>query len=72
MSSSTAVYEIGALVVYRSFYCDALYEVDQLFEDGSLGITCVKKRESWRNGAANPESVRLATKAEIKAKKRLE
>lgn len=65
-------YKLGDVVVYREFYLDQLHVVDALHEDGSIGITGLNKRENWLKGFVDKGSIRFATKAEKKAKQRLE
>ncbi len=65
-------YAIGDVVVYTNpILTDRLHVVDQLFEDGSVGITGFYKRENWLCGWANVGDIRPATTAELKAKRRL-
>lgn len=66
-------YKIGDVVVYRSFYLDQLHVIDQLFDHDQtiVGITGLKKRESWLKGFASKKCLRHATKAEKLAKRRL-
>lgn len=64
-------YKIGDLVVYRRLYLDQIHIVDALFDDGSIGITGLKKRENWLSGCVYKESIRHITKEEKKAGKRL-
>lgn len=64
-------YQLGDAVVYRTFHYDHLHVIDALFEDGSLGVTGFKKSESWLSGFTSADAIRPATKAEIRARKRL-
>lgn len=64
-------YQLGDAVVYRTFHYDHLHVIDALFEDGLLGVTGFKKSESWLSGCTSADAIRPATKAEIRARKRL-
>ncbi len=65
-------YQIGDVVVYRRFYYEQLHVVDAIFGPGEYGITGFKKSEAWLSGSTTTDTIRLATKAERKALKRLE
>lgn len=67
-------YKLGDVVVYRDFHLDQLHVVDLLFENDPeiVGITGLKKRDSWLRGFARKNNLRHATKAEKKAKRRLD
>lgn len=73
-SPLTVDYKIGDVVAYRNFYLDQLHVVDELYGDDSneVGITGLNKRENWLKGFVDKGSIRFATKAEKKAKQRLE
>jgi len=65
-------YKLGDVVVYRTFYYEQLHVIDAIFGPGVYGITGLKKSEAWLSGSTDTETIRLASKAERKAGKRLE
>lgn len=65
------LYKLGEVVVYKNFYLDQLHVVDMFYKDGSLGITGLKKRESWLQAWIDSDLIRPATRAEKKARQRL-
>lgn len=64
-------YRLGDLVVYRDFYIDFLLKIDLLIDEKTIGYRGANRHSMYFEGAADKETIRIATKAEIKAKKRL-
>lgn len=67
-------FKIGDAVVYKTFYYDHLYVVDKIYDEypNDVGITGFNKRDKWLESITQKKEIRLATKAEIKARRRLE
>ena len=68
------IYNLGDIVVYRTYGADQLHKVDELYpnDPNSVGITGLKKREGWLKAIAEKKSIRPATPKEKRARRRLD
>ena len=64
-------FKVGDLIVYIDFYVEDLMKIDIIYEDEQLGFHGAKRSNKWFEGFTEKDTVRLATKEEIKAGRRL-